>query len=322
MSTPPTLARFEALIDQHRASAPDANGLDISERDPQSRQDRAALGRVYDRTTMAEQLRDAGVIGAGQDLSAALAHKWAAIDAADLRHVKGQEYREDVVDHFNNNRHMSSRYDVTLQAEHRSTYAEATDYERRQAALISAKEDRKILDAQSMGIWPPPGRNDAGRSDATHPVADGLGEILVDITRQARDPRSATRGAAPMSETIETRPDSTASSIAASVREEDRARMEAYTSMKRQEALQKFPELQRAYDLQDASNAFRAQNIPDASASAQFQKMTDEYIRQKLTRGEVLPEIKQRSQDQERDRKKERERAVEPARVPEQELDR
>ena len=314
MSTPPTLASFEALIDRHRASAPDANGMDIPERDPQARRDRAALHRVYERTTAAESLRDAGAFGPGEDLAAKLVQKWAQVDASDLRHVKGWEYREDAADHLNNNRAMSGRYDVTLQAEHRSTYAEASDYERRQAVLVAEKEDRKLREAEDMGLMGPGDRI----------PNEGLAEPFHPIARDARDSTRTTRGVDLMSEILETRTDNTATSVAASVREEDRARMEAYTSMKRQEALQKFPELQRAYDLQDASNAFRAQNSPDAGASSHFQKMTDEYIRQKLVRGEVLPEIKQKGQEQERDREKrqEQERTLESQRSKEAQIDR
>lgn len=136
--------------------------------------------------------------------------------------------------------------------------------------------------------------------------------------RKARD--AAGMGLARPEARYSTAANDTATSVAASVREEDRARMEAYAAMKRQEALKKYPELQRAYDLQDASNAFRAQHIKDREASANFQKLTDEFIRRKLLSNEALPEI--RKLDQEREVAREQERALDLSRQREANIDR
>ena len=104
--------------------------------------------------------------------------------------------------------------------------------------------------------------------------------------------------------------DAASAAASESIREEDRARLEAFAAQKRQDALLRYPELKRAYDLQDASNAFRHQHISDPASSADFQKLTDDFIRQKLRRGEVLPEIKRLDQEQENLLTEQRNRAL------------
>lgn len=102
------------------------------------------------------------------------------------------------------------------------------------------------------------------------------------------------------------------------------ARLEAYQTMQRSEALQRYPELRQAYELRDASDRFRRDNLKDPDDSRRFAKLTDDYIRKSITQGAKLPEVKKIQQEQERERAKERERerTLESQRHPEAHLDR
>lgn len=79
-----------------------------------------------------------------------------------------------------------------------------------------------------------------------------------------------------------------------------RERATAFLQEPRASVLQKFPDLQSAYQLQDRSEAFAKQHQLDPSGGADFAKMTSDFISQKLIRGEKLPQITQIDQEQER----------------------
>lgn len=74
-------------------------------------------------------------------------------------------------------------------------------------------------------------------------------------------------------------------------------RLIAFASRDRDQALAKYPELQRAFEIEDASRRFARRYVSDPEFQGRFQQMTDRYIREKLLAQTPREALVQRERD-------------------------
>ena len=182
---------------------------------------------------------------------------WVALDARDIKALDGLVREESAIRVYENAA-RNPVYRETLKERFPDLRAEAngaySNYERQ----ITEKEIRKGADMKISASVSPIGG--ASVSINTNSTSDGQ--------RQEREVR------------IEDE------------REMDRARLEAFFNQDREKSIRQFPELKTAYALRDASQAFANERLRDPAMSKQFQDMTDSFIRDRLDRGQQIPELK------------------------------
>ena len=70
-----------------------------------------------------------------------------------------------------------------------------------------------------------------------------------------------------------------------------RDRLKAYEGRNRSAAISEYPELKKAFTIEDASKRFAVKFIKDATYRSKFERITKDYIRDRLMRDAPLPEL-------------------------------